>query len=254
MPASLTEKQDKAFLAHLEDLFRLAQERYQTRFTGFLYLHQLTLARQVANRFGDVPHLFYAGHPGGERQMLGVFAPYTVPKEQDFPIGVLTACFRKEDSIGHRDLLGALMGLEIRREAIGDLLLEEGRAVLFVAETVASVVENELVKVGRHGVKMTVGFSSPLPEQFHFSELPVNVSSLRLDCMVSAITGFSREKAAQTIRAQLVSVNGAVFTQTAGQLCEGDIISIRGVGKFVFAQITGTTKKGRLQVLCKRYV
>ena len=105
-------REDRAFTAHVEDLFQRAQQKYTTCFTNFLDLHQIQLAQWVANASGYQSYAFYAGHPEGERRMLGVFAPYEPVEEAQFPIAPLTITFRKEDQVGHRDLLGSLLGRE----------------------------------------------------------------------------------------------------------------------------------------------
>lgn len=64
--AFAADRQDQAFTAHILDLFTIAQQKYVTRFTGFLDMHQLALAR----RAGRVPARiritrFSAGIPAG---------------------------------------------------------------------------------------------------------------------------------------------------------------------------------------------
>ena len=247
-------REDRAFVAHVEDLFRRAQHKYTTSFTSFLDLHQLQLAKGVANAGGFQNYAFYAGYPDGERVVLGAFAPYEPVEEALFPIVPLTIQFRKEDHVGHRDLLGSLLGLQLKREAIGDLLLSEGLAVCFVTQPVAPFVLSELKKVGRVGVRVSEGAPAQLPVLHHYKDLPVNVSSMRLDCIVAATCGLSREKASALIRSGFVAVNGAAQAEVSAFLQEGDIFSARGFGKFRFERILSTTKKGRFQLLCKKYI
>lgn len=108
--AFAADRQDQAFTAHILDLFTIAQQKYVTRFTGFLDMHQLALGAAAAASCAYPNHSFFGGHPGGERVMLGVFAPYEEPDEAAFPIVPLTLTFRAEDPIGHRDILGSLTG------------------------------------------------------------------------------------------------------------------------------------------------
>lgn len=251
-PVFLTDKQDKAFAAHISDLILSAQQNAITRFSGFLDMHQLTLARQVAVASGYSNYLFFSGYPGGERAMLGVFSPCEA--QTPFPIVPITLRFRKEDPIGHRDILGALIGLEIRREAVGDILVGEGTAAAFVTESVAPILLSELKKVGHCGVKVCQGMPETLPPLHQYLDISATVSSQRLDCIVAAIAGISRDKSSRTIEAQLVFVNGACQCEPSWNVEEGDVISIRGFGKFLFANVNRVTKKGRLQILCKKYV
>ena len=66
--------------------------------------------------------------------------------------------------LSHRDILGSLMALGIKRETVGDILIEEGRAVVFVCGDVKEYILNQVEKIGRVGVDMTEGCSFPLPE------------------------------------------------------------------------------------------
>ena len=237
--AFAADRQDQAFTAHILDLFTIAQQKYVTRFTGFLDMHQLALARRAAASCAYPNHSFFGGHPGGERVMLGVFAPYEEPDEAAFPIVPLTLTFRAEDPIGHR---------------VGDILMGEGLAVCFVTDAVAPVVLNELAKVGRCGVRVREGLPDALPALYRYADVPINVSALRLDCVAAALLHLSREKAAQAVRSGAVSLNGAPEQEVSRMLCEGDVLSVRGYGKYLVAQVLSETKKGRLHLLCKKYV
>lgn len=84
------------------------------------------------------------------------------PSREKFPVASLTLTFRRQDTLSHRDFLGALMALGIERETLGDILVEEGRAVLFLKEEMVSFVEQNLEKVGSTGVGIERGFAEPL--------------------------------------------------------------------------------------------
>ena len=49
-------------------------------------------------------------------------------------------------------------------------------------------------------------------------------------------------------------VTGAPEQEVSRMLCEGDVLSVRGYGKYLVAQVLSETKKGRLHLLCKKYV
>lgn len=249
------DKQDRSFAAHIEDLFRMARERYVTRFTLFMDLHQQAIVRQVAaQQPEETAFLFFGGYPEAERTMAGIFAPFEEPSPEQFPLTPVTIQFRQEDALGHRDILGALLGLQLERETVGDILLEKGRAVCFLTEPSASVVLSELSKAGRYGVKTVQGdMGLPFPAR-QYQEIELNISSLRLDCFTSALAGVSREAASRLISGKQVAVNGMVQENPSGQVPESAVLSLRGYGKFQFIQVLRATKKGRLAVLCKKYV
>ena len=254
MPHLPQDKQDRAFCAHIEDLLDAAAEKYQTRFSTFLDLHQQKLARRIAAGHSVDGWMLFGGYDGAERVMLGAFPAYEQPELEAFPIVSLTITFRKEDSIGHRDLLGGMLSLGIKRETLGDILVEEGQAVCFLTEPAARIVELELNKVGRCGVKPVRGQPQILPAARHYQPCHVQISSLRLDCVVAALCSISREKAAQMIRAGLVQLDADVTQAVAFPVEQGAVLSLRGYGKFLFETIERTTRSGRLAVVFQKYV
>lgn len=146
------------------------------------------------------------------------------------------------------------MGLMIKREAIGDILVGEGLSVLFVTEPVAGVVLGELLKVGSCGVSCEQGLPDELPSAHQYRSIGGTVSSLRLDCVVALLTNLSREKASQLIRSGLVSKNAQPMDSISKEVAEGDKLSIRGYGKFLVGSAGTVTKKGRIHLECKKYI
>lgn len=242
------------FSDRVEDLFSIAETRSIPKFSPFLDERQQALARQVAAKSRG-NYLFYSGHPGeGDRLMLGVFPDYCEPDGELFPIVPITVHYRRQDTLSHRDFLGALMGLMIKREAIGDILVGEGLGVLFVTEPVAGVVLDELLKVGSCGVSCQRGLPEELPSAHQYQSMGGTVSSLRLDCVVALVTNLSREKASQLIRSGQVSKNAQPMDSISKEVEEGDKLSIRGYGKFLIGPAGAVTKKGRIHLECKKYI
>lgn len=245
-------------LARMEDVFRCADAKSVPGFTGFLDERQQEMARQLAARQAFGNFLLYGGYDGAARRMLGAFPDYMDasgdPAPLFEPLLALTFRFRSEDVLTHRDFLGAFMNLGIKRETLGDILVGDGLAVIFLTQPVAALAMDELKKVGRVGVRCECGVPEVLPVEEHFEELRDTVSSMRLDCVVCALVNCSREKAAQFIRQGLVTHNYKVSDRASDSVEPGDKISVRGYGKFLVAQTGGLTKKGRIQLLCKKYL
>ena len=90
--------------------------------------------------------MLWGGYEDAQRRMFAAFPKELLPDSERFPVISIYLSFRKEDSLSHRDFLGALMGLGIKREALGDILVGEGRCVLFCKEEIANFVETQLTK------------------------------------------------------------------------------------------------------------
>ena len=145
------------------------------------------------------------------------------------------------------------MALQIGREQIGDILTGEGFAVVFCTAVAQEMILSNISKIGRVGVSISEGINAQLPETV-FEEITAVVASLRADCVVSALSGLSREKSADFIKAGNFTLNYEQLNSVSKVLSGGDIISLRGYGKFVLSGETAETKKGKMRITLKKYI
>ena len=175
---------------------------------------------------------------------------------EELPIAALRVRGSGFRDLGHRDFMGGILSLGVDRSVIGDIaVLSSSEARVFVHRKIAPFLVSELTKIGRDAVKTEEIPADPLfliPRRFE--EIAAVVSSPRLDGMVKALTGKSREAAAELVRAGMAEVNYAVVPDVSKELASGDILSVRGWGKCVIGEISGTTKSGRLRIVCRKYV
>ncbi len=235
----------------LYDTVTISERTNKPKFLGFLSEEQSIFARNILEKL-DYSYEFYGGYDEAGRVMLGCL-PEWVDKAE-FPITAVTAEFRKVDKLTHRDVLGSLMSLGLKRETVGDILIEEGRAVVFLCSENADYVISQVSKIGRVGVTLKKGFVLPLPKTDEMIERSVTVASERLDCVVSALIGVSRNKATEKIEQSLVTVNSVVTEKVTSKVTDGDVISVRSKGKFFIESLQDKTKKDRLILKYKKYV
>lgn len=241
---AFTSDDDNLFLAKLDDAVFLCRKRAKAYFLSFLSERKQALARQHLNTLGFDNFEFFGGYDGAERQVLGLF-PYEV---EDFPVKALEFSFRKNDKLTHRDFLGALMSLGIERETVGDILVEDGRCVVFVKSEISDYITYQIFKIGNTGVKIRDANTDSLPKGRGFEEKDYTVSSLRLDAVVAAVTGLSREKTKSYILSGNVSRNFVCCQNVSQTMMEKDTFTIRGKGKFVLNGVLGETKKHRIRI------
>lgn len=246
--------EDRLLLARIEDAVRLCEKYSYPHFIGFLDERRQALAVPFCKRFDDVTPYVFGGYADAERVLLGVFPHFMQPDETLFPLTPLTFRFRQNATLSHRDFLGCMLHLGIRRDKIGDILCFPEKAVAFVDEDIAAFVQEQVTKVGGEGVTVTKGLDEPLAFSRQFQDIHMTVASARLDNVVKAITGLSREKAAACITGGLVSCNHQVQEQISKPVCEGDIISIRGYGRFRVRALSERTKKDRLILWAQKYL
>ncbi len=190
--------------------------------------------------------MFFGGFENSERKMLGLFFDET--DSSAFPIAALEFTFRSCDKLTHRNFLGALMSLGIERETVGDILVEDGRCVVFVKSELKDYIASQIFKIGNVGVKLKDADLSKLPAGRGVTELSYIVSSLRLDNIVAAVCRLSREKTRELILSGSVCVNYSEVKNVSYILKPDNVFTIRGKGKFVLSAVLGTTGKGRLRI------
>lgn len=232
----------------LSDLCYISERQGSHKFTAFLNEQEQYYAEAYMNSTGR-SYALYGGADCCMRRMLCVMAYEDQPQ---FPVFPVTITYKKDFSLGHRDFLGSFMSLGIGREQIGDILTGEGYAIVFCTKTAYDMISGCVTKIGRVGVAVSDGINKPLPETV-FSEVSYVIASMRADCIVSAVSGLSRDKSADYIKSGNFTLNYEPCTSVSKTLSEGDIISLRGYGKLVVADNGFETKKGRLRITFKKY-
>ena len=239
------------FKARLKDTADICAKTSRPKYLGFLSAAEAVLAGQMLKN-ADCRTAFYGGYCQAERVMLGCFPDWM--EEDSFPINALTFKYRETDTLSHRDFLGSLMALGIKRETVGDILTEQGRAVIFVTDEICEYIKSQVTKIGNTGVAVTEGYPAPLPKGDELAEFTDTAASDRIDCVISALCGFSRAKALEALAAGIVSVNSVPVTKPTKSVAKGDIISVRGKGRFLIGSLEGRTKKNRIVINYKKYI
>ena len=239
---------DKILLNHAEDLARKAAKKGFAASKFLSPAEAETIRQYFANR-KDVTVAFDGGFPSAER----VIAVFSNPDWGEYDRGgLLTALrisHRPQDTIGHRDVLGALMNLGIVRETVGDISVDPAPAVLVCLSEIAEFILQNLTRIGRVGVTAAQIPLSSLPEKEENIEVKsITVPSLRLDAVISGAFNISRTTAAEAITAGRVALNHAECLKPDKELTEGALFSVRGIGRARILAVGGKSRKDRLRV------
>ena len=198
--------------------------------------------------------MFFGGRPECERQAVFFLPEYLEAEDLDTGETIcamhLTAAF---GSPGHRDYMGAILGMGVGREWVGDIWVKDQEAWAFCMKSVLRHLLS-IDKVGRYGVKAEElpPDRVPAPER-KVQEKSFSVQSLRLDAVVGGMFNLSRTEAARQISAGNVSLNYLQSDKTDCAIHEGDVVSLRGAGKGCVSSLGGTSRKGRLFVYAEIY-
>lgn len=247
---------EDALEKRLSELALRAGRAGRPQFTRFLEPAHEDAVRAAAARAG-VSAEFWGGYDGAERRMAA-FYDGEPPQREEYPLRALRLTWNARfANPGHRDLLGATMGLGIERETTGDICMGEYRgapcAYLFAAEELADYIAANLDSAGRASLKAAVALEPPelrLPEG---RALRLTVQQERLDAVLAAACRLSRGEAQRMIAAGLVKLNHAPCLRADARLAEGDLISARGLGRVRVTAFEGQSRRGRLVVSAVRY-
>lgn len=225
-------------------------------FTGFLSVSDISLLHESCDRSG-IKYTLWGGADNTERQMARFGDVESIGYEVPFPIAILhisPLLMKFADDFNHRDFLGAIMNLGIKRETVGDIVVKGKEAYIFAEEKIADYIIENLDKVKHTHVK--VEKLDEIPEQLETKkqEKELLVSSIRLDVIIAGRYKMSRNQALELFRSQKVFVNGRVCENNSYQVKEDDVISVRGFGKMAFKHISGETRKGRIYITIEDYV
>ena len=226
------------------------------QFSHFLEPSMADSVRRAAGECGARCAL-YGGWPEAERCMAAFFDGDS-PAPEDFPLRAIRIEWNaKFANPGHRDLLGAVMGLGIERDATGDIAMGTYRdkpcAYLFATEEMADYIAASLEGAGRAAVKATLAEETPEIAPPEGTLLRVTVQNERLDAVLAAGCRLSRAEAQRLIAAGLVKLNHVPNLHADARLKVGDLISARGYGRLRVEALPGESRRGRQIVALFRY-
>ena len=255
-------EQEVQFRKRLADLARTAYYREIPMFTDFLDLNELHMVHSFRPEEAGVMIRTFGGYEEAERQ-IAAFLPDALSFEDKnvlydmFPIDCLKISPNSRkygEMLSHRDYLGALIHLGIDRSKLGDIVIKEKDAYLFCLNQMSEFLIQNLDKVRHTNVTVSrVINPSELPKP-DLKEIRGTVASVRLDSMIALAFSSSRSSMIGLVEGGKVFVNGKMTVSNGYTLKPGDIISVRGYGKFRFDGEISMTKKGRYGVTVYRYV
>lgn len=197
----------------------------------------------------------FGGWADAERRIAAFYAG-DAPVAGDYPLACLELKWNpKYAAPGHRDLLGAVMGLGLERDAIGDVAMgaESGVAYLFAHRDVEDYLRANLASAGRASLKVRAAADAPDVRPPEGVRLRATVSSYRLDAVIAAALKLSRSEALRLIEGGSVKRNHLEILRGDAAVNEGDLLSVRGYGRVRVEEFEGMTRKGRQAVRLFRY-
>ena len=257
-------EEDRLFVAKIIDKINFAKTRNQIVATDFLDMYQKKIAQEVINIVKEQNYKFYYACEEAEKVML-IFYPdkyMDLFENERFNYSQFVKLIRiklpneLKGTYSHKDYLSGIMKLGIKREKLGDILVFEDGADIVASFEICEYVVNNLQQLTRFS-KATIielNIKEIREPNVKKEEIRIVVASLRLDAIVAELAKCSRNVANEIIENQRVFINYENESRSSKLLSEGDVIVIRGKGKFIVKLINGETRKGKLSVTIEHYI
>ena len=259
---SYKRQEDKMVLAQVLDKINLMQKSQKIECTDFLDMYQISLVESFLKKIEFSNFVLFGGFEDAERKVLIVYPEkYTIEmikKNYDKLFKIVRVELGEEEKgkYSHRNYLGGIVKLGLKREKVGDILVFEDGADIVTVTEFASILKTELGTLTRfqNSKIEELDLSHIRKLELKLEEVKIIVPSLRLDNFVSDLARTSRSKAGDIIEQERVFVNGKCETKLSKQIKPNDVITIRGKGRFVIKEFSGNTRSGRTMVLVDKYV
>lgn len=250
------DKETEILKKRLLDLGNQSYRNNMFTFTGFLSLAEQQLLQDVKKELGSISVTLFGGSELSERAVARFGNSEELGYEENFPIvcvHIRPLLKKFSDDLTHRDFLGALMNLGIERSTIGDINIRDNECFLFCLDKIADYICEELTKIKHTSV---ICSQTEITEEFlQVSPVPyeILVSSNRIDGVISRVYNFSRSQSVELFRAKKIFVNGKQQENNSYFLKEGDVVTVRGFGKFIYFRQISVTKKDKLRLEIGKY-
>ncbi len=258
-----TKPEDKLIISKMIDKQELSSVKNKIENTNFLDIYQSNLLEKILKQEKVENYIISGGKENTERKII-VFYPEKLKSlvEMDYRKILPITCIRielpkeKYGNYSHRDYLGGLIKLGIKREKIGDIFVFNNGADIIILEEILKFLKTNLSSLTRFS-KATIeqiNLSDVREKNINREKMNIIVASMRLDCVISEILKTSRTIAEKVINESRVFINFEPINKITKQVKEKDLITIRGKGRFEIQEIEGITKNNRVKLVINKFV
>ncbi len=250
-------KEEELCLRRMRDLADQALRYNLPVFSDFLTETEQHLIQTNLQALGHIEPEWFGGSLFAERKIAGFF-PEGALHHMEAPLCILhisPKSTRFGESLTHRDFLGAIMNLGLNRDVVGDIFPGPDSSAYIVCKSeIGDYILKQLGQV-RH-TPVNISRTDHVPEecQPRTEELCISVASLRLDAVVAQLTKTSRQGSMAYFQAGKVFLNGMEVRGFTRPIRDGEQLTIRGKGKFVFRGISHMSKSGKYVLTWTHYI
>lgn len=253
--------EESLLIAKLIDKITISKTRNKIQNSTFLTSYQKEIITRELRKQKINNYIFFGGYEEAEGKILVIYPEKLgldiVNKNLKNIIKAIKIELPKElkSKYTHRDYLGACMKTGLNRDRIGDIIVHDDKAYIIVLKENAEYIADFLKSLTRFSKSKIciIDFDEIELKVQEYEEIKIAISSMRIDSIVSEIIKSSRKKAGELIVGEKVYVNAKIENKLSKLLNQGEILAIRGSGKYIISELLGTNKKGKQIILVKKY-
>ncbi|GIN57581.1 RNA-binding protein [Lederbergia ruris] len=242
--------EEKEFIDQVIAWREYVDQTYSPKLTDFLDPREQYILRSMIGEQNEIKYQLFGGTEQCERKRALLFPEYYQPTVEDFQIGLYEMNYPKKFvQLDHRMILGSIMSLGIKREKFGDIIIHEDRVQFLTDLAMEDYIRVHLNQIGKAKISIEKqDLAMILSPKEQWKEKETTMSSLRLDTLTATAFQISRNKAQLLIQQGKTKVNWGIIEQTSFECAQGDVVSVRGLGRCTLLEILGMTKKDKLRV------
>jgi len=253
---NIKNSEEKIVLAKALDKAIFSYKTNNCTFTDFLDLYKINILKNIIDKNININYKVYGGYLESERGMIAFYPEFMEINFDNYPLTILEIAINTtySNSITHKDYLGSILGLGLKRNKIGDIIVLNNKALCFVSADISDYIIYNLSKVKNS--KVTVNKKISLENynlNQNFNEITFTVQSLRVDTLMSKSFNVSRTISNKMISSKKLFVNWKMIDNCSYVPKEKDIITLRGYGRIQLKNIGGLNKKGKIKLTILKY-
>lgn len=255
--------EEKLLISKFFDKIELSSKANKVETTDFLNEIEQNIIKNVINLIKYENYEIYGGTENSDRKIIIIYPEKMrdLFKNHKFKYDTLLSVFHISVSAAsplkysHSVYLGGIIKLGLKREKIGDILINGDNADIIVKKESEKFLYANLNNLSRFKDAdiSIISLREIVNVERKFEDIKIIASSLRLDNIVSELAKTSRNGANEILEQDRVFVNYENETKNTKQIKEKDIVTIRGKGKFIIDEIVGNTKKGNYIIMIKKF-
>ena len=242
--------EEELFFKRIYSLKDNAINNYKLSTLKFLDIRQQEIVKYI---IGNSAYLYFNGGYSDAEYKKCIISPFELDNP-DFKLDILKLDYNKKYlSLNHRKVLACLMELGIKREVIGDILFNNDECFIISSSEMTDYLINNLKLISHNPVEL-MRYSGEVSNIINFEEHTCFVASMRLDAIISGIYNIARSNSQELIKAESVKVNQVLVKNNSHETKPGDIISVRGKGRFKIIEISGHSRGDKIVLKLAKYI